>query len=43
MNFFNEEQFKKRRNYNKNRVILYDTGNFDMPLASKMASLLNNN
>ena len=40
MNFFNEEQFKKRRNYNKNRVILYDTGNFDMPLASKMASVI---
>ena len=32
--FFNSYYYNKFRNYNKNRMILYDTGQFDMPLAS---------
>ena len=32
--FFNAYYYNKFRNYNKNRMVLYDTGQFDMPLAS---------
>ena len=33
-NFFNDYYFNKFRNNNKNRMIFYNTGQFDMPLAS---------
>ena len=35
-NFYNGYYFNKFNNYDKNRIILYNTGQFDMPLASNI-------
>ena len=36
--FFNEYYYNKYKDYDKNRMILYDTGQFDMPLATDITS-----
>ena len=36
-NFFNEYNYNKFNNYDKKRFILYNTGQFDMPLASNIS------
>ena len=41
-NLFNEVKIDNNNDnykYKKNRVILYDTGRFDMPLASKLLNM----
>ena len=37
-NFFNEYYYNKYKDYDKSRMILYDTGQFDMPLATDITS-----
>ena len=37
-NFFNECYYNKNCKYNKNRIILYDTGKFDMPLVTNITT-----
>ena len=34
--FYNKYYFNKFKNYDKSRMVLYDTGQFDMPLASEI-------
>ena len=36
-NPFNQYYYNKFRNYHKNKMILYNTGKFDMPLASNIS------
>ena len=36
-NLFNQYYYNKFRNYHKNKMILYNTGKFDMPLASNIS------
>ena len=37
-NFFDEVYLNKYKNYDKSRILLYNTGQFDMPLATNIIS-----